>query len=308
MGNWGWVVEVAQQQFGLITMDQLVEQGWSKEALRWLVERERLVRVRRGLYRLPGTNRGWRHRAYEALILAGPGAALSHSSAAHLWRLDGFEREPAVVDLCVPGRSRPRVDDVRIHLPRRRFSTLRCGAFWVTSVAQTLLDLAATLDEESLEVALDSAQRRYRQVDAWLAALASARDPRTTPGLTRLQTLAQARGGQRTDSSLEVRAWRVLRRARLPVAPRLQHEVFDASGYVMRVDFAWPAERIAVHVDGFQWHGSRQAFDRDADQRNRLSAAGWDSLVVTNATLHGHWPETLRAKLKERNPQRRLPW
>ena len=52
-----------------------------------------------------------------------------------------------------------------------------------------------------------------------------------------------------------------------------------------RVDFAYPAARVAIEADGFRWHSSRQQWDRDRARRNALTAMGWTVLNVTWAEL-----------------------
>lgn len=173
----------------------------------------------------------------------------------------------------------------------------------VASIVRTLVDLAGTLDDEPLEIALDSAQRRFRDLGAWLLELAETETARGMAPLARLVELVHEREGRHTESALEVRVWRLLRLARRLPPPRLQHEVFDETGYVMRVDFGWPAERVAIHADGFRWHARRATWDVDAAQRNRLAAAGWESLVVTSATIHSPWLDTLAELLRARSPQ-----
>ncbi|MDP1829963.1 MAG: hypothetical protein Q8L48_42265 [Archangium sp.] len=76
---------------------------------------------------------------------------------------------------------------------------------------------------------------------------------------------------------------------------------------MIRVDFAWPLHRVALHVDSFLWHAQRQAFDRDADQRSRLAGLGWLSLSVTSASLRDKgWLDQLRRALEQREPQQSL--
>ncbi|MEW5742375.1 MAG: hypothetical protein AB1938_25890 [Myxococcota bacterium] len=178
------------------------------------------------------------------------------------------------------------------------------GGLPITSIANTLVDLAAELDDEALEIALDSAHRRWPRVGQWIEDLATKRQTRGVPGLTRLVQLVREREGQPTDSPLEVRVWRRLRSTSGLPKPRLQVEVFDELGYIMRVDFAWPLERVVVHADSFRWHSRRVTFDSDADQRNRLRAAGWEALVVTQNSLHGPWLDDLKVLLAQRHPQR----
>lgn len=44
-----------------------------------------------------------------------------------------------------------------------------------------------------------------------------------------------------------------------------------------RLDFAWPALKIAVEIDGGQWHpgGGRHGGDADRDKLNHAAADGW---------------------------------
>jgi len=304
MDLWAAVAAIGQRQLGLITTEQLLQAGLSRSAIKWAVRERRLERLGRGVYRLPGAPTSWHQRAKEALLSSGAGARLTHRSAAHLWRLDGFEAPPWPIELTVPhGReATPRIG-VRVHRSRLDDSRHVVRGLEVGSIARTLVDLASTLDDEALEIALDAAQRRFRDLGAWLLELAETEAARGMAPLAHLVALVEERQGRHTESALEVRVWRRLRLARRLPPPRLQHEVFDARGYVMRVDFAWPEERVALHADSFQWHARRVTLDTDATQRNRLAAAGWESLVVTHATLDSDWLDTLAALLRARSPQ-----
>jgi very-short-patch-repair endonuclease len=51
--------------------------------------------------------------------------------------------------------------------------------------------------------------------------------------------------------------------------------------FLARVDFAWPDRRLIVEVDGYEWHSSREAFQRDRERQNRLVQAGWTVLRFT---------------------------
>ncbi|MBB3676593.1 endonuclease domain-containing protein [Modestobacter versicolor] len=55
--------------------------------------------------------------------------------------------------------------------------------------------------------------------------------------------------------------------------------------FVARVDFAWPAQRVAVEYDGL-WHRDPRQFAADRARLNRLTAAGWRVVFVTAADLH----------------------
>jgi very-short-patch-repair endonuclease len=47
------------------------------------------------------------------------------------------------------------------------------------------------------------------------------------------------------------------------------------------VDFLWRDERLVVEVDGFQFHSTRAAFERDRQRDAELQGAGLRVLRVT---------------------------
>lgn len=70
----------------------------------------------------------------------------------------------------------------------------------------------------------------------------------------------------------------------LPPARR-DHECFDGSTLITVPDFAWPDVRVAVYCDGYQWHGTREALEKDARKRNWLQAQGWTVLVYWGRSI-----------------------
>jgi very-short-patch-repair endonuclease len=98
-------------------------------------------------------------------------------------------------------------------------------------------------------------------------------------GAPLLRTVLDRRTFQLTDSELERRFLRVVRRARVP-APLTQHRI---NGF--RVDFYWPELRLIVETDGLRYHRTpaQQAKDRRRDQR--LVAAGFTVLRFTHAQV-----------------------
>ena len=80
----------------------------------------------------------------------------------------------------------------------------------------------------------------------------------------------------------------LLGRSPLP-APIAQFRVRDGPRFVARVDFGWPAQRVALEYDGL-WHAEPGRFARDRQRLNRLQAAGWRVVFATAADLHGPGP------------------
>ncbi|WP_091108256.1 hypothetical protein [Geodermatophilus dictyosporus] len=86
----------------------------------------------------------------------------------------------------------------------------------------------------------------------------------------------------------------LLSRSDLP-APAAQHVVRDGGGFVARVDFAWPAHRLALEYDGV-WHGDPARFRADRARLDRLTAAGRRAVFPTAADLHR--PDALLLRLR----------
>jgi very-short-patch-repair endonuclease len=50
-------------------------------------------------------------------------------------------------------------------------------------------------------------------------------------------------------------------------------------------DFLWPAQRVIVEVDSWQFHGHRRAFEHDRRKSLALEAAGYRVLRLTAQQL-----------------------
>lgn len=243
--------------------------------------------------------------AFAATLYAGTGCALSHRTAAWLFKLEGLGREaPRPIDLSV-SRNHSRLISPAISMHYRKdFEVLRQkdGALPRTTLAQTIIDLATELEPQEYEFALDSAQRRY----AWLPRELQRRLKNLPKRGTALLRELLAVRTEPTDSPLEVKVLRALRASGLP-QPTLRHCVYDGEGYVARLDFAWLLHRVALHVDSYSWHLQRQRFELDAKQRSRLAALDWVSLVVTSSALDANeWIDTVKRTLDARSPQFKL--
>jgi hypothetical protein len=84
--------------------------------------------------------------------------------------------------------------------------------------------------------------------------------------------------GAPQPSVLESRMARVFLRYRLPV-PRAEVVWGDQRQY--RLDFAYPAIRLAIEVYGYAWHHSPQQLDHDLARERHLQRAGWTVLAYT---------------------------
>lgn len=53
----------------------------------------------------------------------------------------------------------------------------------------------------------------------------------------------------------------------------------------LEVDFLWPHQKLIVETDGYAFHASRAAFERDRERDQRLTAAGYTVVRVTHRQL-----------------------
>lgn len=149
----------------------------------------------------------------------------------------------------------------------------------VTTVARTLVDLADVVPRDSLAKALREAEHLLVvDVGDLRDALARTRH-RPGPGHARLTAVleeSRKQGLQLTRSVLEGRFLALCDRHGLP-RPRTNFHV-----HVLEVDAAWPTQRVAVELDGWDRHKDRVAFQRDREKGNALTRAGWRLLRFTH--------------------------
>jgi hypothetical protein len=82
------------------------------------------------------------------------------------------------------------------------------------------------------------------------------------------------------QSELERRALRLFASPGIP-APICQYRILDGNDYLGVVDFAWPAAKLIVEVEGFQFHSGRAQWDRDLARYNALVLRGWRIIRMT---------------------------
>jgi very-short-patch-repair endonuclease len=265
---------LADRQHGVVTRRQLSELGLGKSAIDARIRAGWLHRIHQGVYAVGRPTLTTKGRFLAAVVSCGPGAALSHLSAAILWALLP-ERGPRI-DVTVPrGGQRRRRKALIIHrsaLPEAHV-TVKDG-IPVTTPARTLIDLADVLPRRQLERAFDEAA--YLRLD--LA------DLQPIPGRRGSGVLAQVLerhrpGSTRTRSHLEERMLRLCQRVRLP-APQVNARI---AGY--ECDFVWREAGLIVETDSWSAHGTRAAFERDRRRDADLLASGWRVLRVSYERL-----------------------
>jgi hypothetical protein len=237
--------------------------------------------VRPGVYAIQGrAPSGW-EQAVAVGLLAGPGSALSHRTAAAIHRLPGLVA-PSRPEISVLAPRHPRLSDAIVH---RVLQLDPCdveprSGVGVTTPARTIVDLAMFLPPALLSNVIDEGTIARR----WTIAELVACTDRMSAGRRGVQTLRQllaARADEpRVESRLELRIIRIL----APFAPfETQYELV-LEGKLIRLDIAWPWWRVAAEVDGWGVRSrSRTKFDEDRARMNLLEAHDWRVAHLTSA-------------------------
>jgi very-short-patch-repair endonuclease len=287
------VAVLAARQHGAVARRQLVRLGLTGKQVRYLITAGLLHPVHRGVYAL-GHPRLTRQGDWMAAVLAGgPGAVLSHQSAAIHWQLMAYDASLPHITTSRKGRRRPGIRHHTASLPDDEV-TIRDGVP-VTTAARTLLDLATCLDSRRLERAIAEAQyRRYADSPSLPALIERYRGRRGIAGLRAILTSNRADLGP-TRSGLEETFLRFLDARRL-ARPELNAPLQLGDGFVV-ADCLWRSQRIAVELDGRAAHLRAARGESDRVRDRRLLVAGWKPARVTARQLRAD-PDGLEADLR----------
>lgn len=277
------IARLAERQHGVVSLAQLVALGLSKAAVAKRAASGRLHRQYRGVYAV-GHGRLTREGRFMAAVLAyGPPAVLSYRSAAGMWGVRPDNRPR--IDVSLPRRSvRSRAGiDAHASITLTAGDCTTVDGIPCTTVARTLLDLAAVVDRRGVERAIEQADvlRLFdlRSVDD---VLHRAGGHRGAPVLRAV--LADLAEPAITRSDVEERFISVCRAAALP-SPEVNASLVIDEGPAIEVDFLWRAHRLAIETDAFGTHGTRQAFERDRLRDQRLRLAGYDPVRFTRRQI-----------------------
>jgi hypothetical protein len=268
---------LAATRHGVLARRVLSEHGIPAGTIDDRVRQRRLVPLHRGVYALGHTQLRREGRWLAAVEAYGALAALSHLSAAALWDISDTAALPAHVTLAKrtgltrrPGTVLHRVAD----LPGDEV-TVRDG-IRVSTVARTILDLAATVRGRSLEQVIRRASRlrRFDLIEQQAVLERHLRQP-GAPELARLLAALHGRGTADFRSRMEIAFAQLCDDYGLP-RPVLNAVVLDE-----RVDFHWPRTTLIVETDGFEFHSMPTAFANDRRRDQKLTLAGYTVVRLT---------------------------
>ena len=283
---------LAMRQHGVVAGRQLRALGLSDRAERDRVAAGRLHRVHRGVYAVGHARLSPDGYALAAVLAAGPGAVLSHRSAATLWGIRPSARQRHEVTVT----TRRRVRGVEVHqtrhLPPADVTTLR--GIPVTTVPRTLVDLADHLPLDALAKALHEAEmQRLYDRRAIAEAIGRANGRR---GVSRLGAALGEPDPGVTRSDLEWALTRLCRDFDIPL-PEL-NAPSDLPTETVEVDALWRDALLVAELDGGATHHTRRAFHNDRRRDSALAALGFLAVRYTYPRLSEEREQTAN-ELKE---------
>lgn len=289
------VGRLASTQFGRIARWQLTSCAVPDATVDRWIRQGYLIRTVPRVYAVGHRASPVESRLADALLYAGPGALLSHATAA--WWVGLADSQPYRIDVSTPRRCRS-IPGIKTH-QRRNLERAWHKGLPVTRLAQTLSDYAAVASLSKLRRAL--AQADYEGTLDISAIEAELRQGR--PGSTKLRRalerhqpeLANAKsGGERA-------LFELCERARLPL-PELNTRV---AGWT--VDALWRDRRVVVEIDGWRNHRTPAQVNRDRRKELELRAAGFTVLRYSEEQILHNAQAVLAdlcAALELRNPER----
>jgi very-short-patch-repair endonuclease len=290
------LARLAEARHGIFDVSDARTIGLSLRQCEYRIRAGLWIQVFEGVFRLPGSILSTRGRLAAICRVVRFDAAVSHRSAALIWDLPGARDD--VVEITSRHRLRAQRRGIVGHESRalREVDRTEEDGIRVTTAARTVLDLGAVCGSAVVEMALDRALRRKLTTFAEMQELLAAVGKRGRAGVGVLRKILDARDPDQapTESEMETMLRRVLRRHGLP-DPVPQYVIRDRGGFVARVDFAYPAQRIAIEYDSLEHHLGTRAHLRDNARRLRIEACHWAVVVATVADVRNGGELLVRA-------------
>jgi very-short-patch-repair endonuclease len=267
------VADLARQQFGRVRYDQLLALGISETTIRrWhsgSYIRRVLPRVYAGGHQAPSAEAD----LAAAVLYAGPGALLSHATAA--WWHDLLKYPPKTISVSTPRDVRSH-SNIRVH-GRRHLERIVHNGLPVTTPSQTIIDFAASGPTELLRFVLANADYNdvlcVRELSSLIGQGVAGTVALNEALKIHLPELARTRSrGERLLVSL-------CQNHGLPI-PRVNIYV---QGWL--VDAHWPEHKLVVEIDGPQGHRTPAQLYSDHQRDLELRAAGYIILRYTERQL-----------------------
>src|SRR5215218_3495262 len=283
----GNVADLATLQGGVVSLDQLRDQGVSKSLAAERAEARELHRIHRGVYTVG-------HRAVSrqtilraALLACGEGAVISHGTAAAFHGL--WDTAPRLIDVTVPVEAGRKIDGVRCR--RCRYpepeEVAEVHGVTVTTVARTLVDLAGIVGLPTLRKTVGRAAiRKKLDVQAVDIAIDNAKRRRGLRSLDLALVPYRTKDGEAVDVRSDFETLILPDLLNLGFSRPACNVWLYIDGERLLVDFFWEEQRVIVETDGRETHETPEAFQKDRRRDQFLASAGYRGFRVTWHQIH----------------------
>ena len=265
-----------------------------------------LIRVIRGVY-LPaaiaasaGPRAAHRRLAY-AHELRRPGAHIfSHSTAAAIWRLPRLGAWPTSAHVTIGASSGGRSTGALVRHPRDGVDPDSADGLTVTSLGQTVVDIASA---DGFTAGLLAADAAIGSLSLPLSTIVGLLPPFGARGRARAGAVVEFADGRSGSPGESLSRARMIER-QLP-SPELQFRIDDREG-TMFVDFCWPELGVVGEFDGVskyvreEFAGRRTPAEVVVDEKwreDRIRLLGWR--VVRWGWQEARDPRLLLARLAD---------
>ncbi len=287
---------LAAAQGGVITREQVLAVGLTDRQINYRIETDRWTRVATGGYRairMPG-----RRNLVRAATTVLPDCVASHFSAAALHALRHVDTQ--IVSVMVHSRTTHVFPGVRVFRSHDVATehTVAVDCIPTTSVARTIVDLAAVIHPRRLRMTIDDAIASRKTTAPAIHEVLMDVARRGKPGITALRAeLENWTGPARSESVLERAGNRLLVAAGIGgwkteyTIPWTRNKRFDV---------AFLDRQVAIEWDSRLWHARGQAFDTDRERDADALVHGWRVLRFTWVDVHdrpGYVVDTVRVVL-----------
>jgi hypothetical protein len=268
------ILGLAGRQHGHVTRWQLLGLGVSRGLITGRLESGAWVAVHQGVYGIGPRRNDPVSRAAAAVLACGPGAVLSHASAASLW---GFlPRWNGAMEVTTRAkRTRPGITTHRCQSFQPRDVTHQHGVP-TTTRARTLLDIAPSLPAKQLTRVVNDARRAHH------VGLDALRDvlPRNPlhPGTKLLRPFIDNPANP-TASAPEDLFLAFIKKYNLPTP------VINLNLRRKQPDAYFPQHNLIVELDGWDFHKDRRAFEDDRERDAENLRHGTPTIRITEPRL-----------------------
>jgi hypothetical protein len=271
---------IASAAHGIVTLAEALSVGISASGIQRRVRKGELYVEYPGVYRVGHRAPSVVARYMAAVKACGKGSLLSGMAAGYLLGLLKGEPPPPEVT----ARTKRTVKGIKTRRSTKA-EGFKFRGIPVTTVAQTLIDLAARLNLDELARACHEAGVRHRTTPREVERLL-----RNQPGAAKLRAIMRGEVHV-TLSKLERRFLQLLREAGLPLP------VTNKVASARRVDCRWPG-KLTVELDSYTFHNSRYAWQQGHQREREARARREDFRRYTYEDVFEH-PARMLAELRE---------